>query len=510
MRRLLLVLVLLASSAAQTVSAQGPAFASAPCMVNVSQYGAQEGRDVSCGYLTVPELHSDPAGKTIQLAVMIIRSTSPNPEPEPIVMLQGGPGGSTIDTYSQILFTSGASLRANHDIVLFDQRGTLYSRPALKCTEDRELLDRTLEQRLSHEENQRLSLDATTACHDRLQRDGVNLAAFNSLENAADVNDLRAALGYQQINLYGVSYGTLLAQHVMRNFPQALRSVVLDAVVPTTTNFVPDVARSGNRAFGELFAACAADAACNASYPNLEATLNAQIERLNATPARIPLTDPDTGKTYNAVFDGDTLQDALFQTIYATELVPLLPAAIDAVAHENYTFFSKIMSVFVFDDTVSTGMYYSVLCAEDADYDANAIKIDDLRPIFAKDARDDAAYTQEVCSRWGVKDLGPRLMRRLTARSRRCCSRDGSTQSRRRITLPRWQNHSRTAIASRSRTPATARSTRSTARAASPSRFGTTQTAHQSRAAQPRSRRQRSPPAQTQSSLVRARMCWNG
>ncbi len=407
MRRLLLVLVLLASGAAHPVSAQGLVFASAPCMVNVSQYGAQEGRDVSCGYLTVPELHSDPGGKTIQLAVMIIRSTSPNPAPEPIVMLQGGPGGSTIDTYSQILFTSGASLRANHDIVLFDQRGTLYSKPALKCTEDRELLDRTLEQRLSHEEDQRVSLEATIACHDRLQRDGVNLAAFNSLENAADVNDLRAALGYRQINLYGVSYGTLLAQHVMRNFPQALRSVVLDAVVPTTTNFVPDVARSGNRAFGELFAACAADAACNASYPNLEATLNAQIERLNATPARIPLTDPDTGKTYRAVFDGDTLQGTLFQMIYATELVPLLPAAIDAVAHENYTFFSKLMPVFLFDDTISTGMYYSVLCAEDADYDANAIKVDDLRPIFAKDARDDAAYTQEVCSRWGVKDLGP-------------------------------------------------------------------------------------------------------
>lgn len=409
MRRIFLLLCFMSItlSAAPPAHAQGPTFTKATCMVNISQYGAVEGRDVDCGYLTVPELHAKPDGPTIQLAVMIIHSTGSNPVATPLVMLQGGPGGSTIDTYSQLLFTTNADLRSQRTIVLFDQRGTLYSKPALACTEERDLLNQTLEQRLSREENYRLSLEALNACHDRLQRAGVNLAAYNSIENAADVEDLRVALGYAQIDLYGVSYGTLLAQHVMKEHPQGLRSVLIDAVVPTSQNFVPDVSRSGNRAFGELFAACAADAACNASYPNLEQTLNAQISRLNTTPARIPLTDPKTGKTYNAVFDGDTFQGTLFQMFYATELIPLLPAAIDAVQHDNYTFFSKIMPVFIFDQTVSTGMYYSVICAEEADYDVNAIKTNDLRPIFAKNAKEDAAFIQQVCSRWGVRDLGP-------------------------------------------------------------------------------------------------------
>lgn len=404
---LLLAITLALPAAARPPAAPAPSFANAPCMVDLSQYAAAEGRDAVCGYLTVPELHANPAGPSIQLAVMIIKSTSASPARDPIVMLQGGPGGSTIDTYSQVLFTTGAGLRAQHDVILFDQRGTLYSKPALECSEDRVLLDQTLERRLTRAEGNRLSVEAAAACHDRLQKAGVNLAAFNSLENAADVEDLRVALGYDQINLYGVSYGTLLAQHVMRDFPQALRSVVIDAVVPTSVNFVPDVARSGNRAFGELFAACAADPACNASYPNLEQTLTQQIARLNQAPARVPLTDPDSGKTYQMVFDGESLQDALFQMIYATELLPLLPAAIDRVTHDDFTIFSNILPLFFFDHTVSTGMYYSVICAEDADYRVDTIPIDDLRPIFADDARPDAEALQQACQRWGVADLGP-------------------------------------------------------------------------------------------------------
>lgn len=407
MYRLCALLLLALWLPAAPALAQGPSFASAPCMLDVSKYGAAEGRDAACGYLTVPERYEQPDGPTIQLAVMIVKSTAARPAPDPIVMLQGGPGGSTIDTYAQLLFSTAADLRARRDVVLFDQRGTLYSRPSLACTEERDLVDRTLEQRLTPEESTRLSLEATAACHDRLRSEGVNLAAFNSIENAADVEALRVALGYQQINLYGVSYGTLLAQHVMRDHPSGLRSVVLDAVVPTSTNFVPDVARSANRSFGELLAACAAEPACAEAYPNLEQTLTEQIARLNETPARVPLTDPETGKTYQSVFDGDTLQGALFQMLYATELLPLLPAAIDAASHDEFTFFSKILPLFVFDRTLNTGMYYSVICAEDADYDPAAIKTDDLRPIFAKDARDDAEQVLQVCQRWGVSDLGP-------------------------------------------------------------------------------------------------------
>ena len=140
-------------------------------------------------------------------------------------------------------------------IVLFDQRGALYSEPSLVCEEQWELVERTIEQRLTYEEADRLSLEAVTACRRRLERERIDVSAFNSVENAADVAALARALGYEQINLYGVSYGTLLAQHVMRDHPGILRSVVLDAVVPASVNYLTETPRSQDRVYTELFGA---------------------------------------------------------------------------------------------------------------------------------------------------------------------------------------------------------------------------------------------------------------
>ena len=148
--RALLTAALLAAFFAPTASAaphaqRSAAFEPAACMFDLAP-GVREGEDVECGYLTVPEQHARPDGPTIQLAVAIVKSHDPNRRPDPLVMLQGGPGGSTIDLFSQALFLPPAdALRADRDIVLFDQRGTLYSKPSLACPEDIALVERTIE-----------------------------------------------------------------------------------------------------------------------------------------------------------------------------------------------------------------------------------------------------------------------------------------------------------------------------------------------------------------------------
>ena len=287
---LLVALSAQSALAGPIVQARSAAFAPTDCAALVKlPFGRAPGADFECGYLKVPAQHSLPAGPTIELAVVILKSTSRSPQPDPLVMAQGGPGGSTIDTYAALLLDS--PLRAERDIVLFDQRGTLHSRPALMCPESIELTLRTLEQDLSSEEENRLSDEALLACHARLLREGVNLAAFDSIENAADVEALRVALGYNMINLYGVSYGTLLALHVLRDSPGGLRSVILDSVVPPQVNFLAQAARSENRALTEFFGACAADARCNAAFPDLERVFYEQVQQLDRTPARVPMTD---------------------------------------------------------------------------------------------------------------------------------------------------------------------------------------------------------------------------
>lgn len=358
---------------------------------------------IECGYVAVPLEHAKPGGPTIKLAVAVLRASGSTREPDPLVMLQGGPGGGTIDTYAAIMNSS--PLRVARDIVLFDQRGTGKSLPALKCPEALALTRMTIELVQDRQTASRRSWEATQACRDRLAGEGVNLSAFDSLENAADIDAVRQALGYSKINLYGVSYGTLLALHAMRLNPQILRSVILDAVVPPQTNFVIEVTRTENRALSELFAACAADARCAADYPELEKVYLAQIERLSKTPARARMVDPATGAVYSAVVDGDTFRGLVFQSLYSTEMIPLLPAILFEVKGDYLGTLGNVASLFAFDQSVASGMYMSVICAEDADFNPADAVSPDIRPALARYAVQDAADFQAGCRRWNVEVL---------------------------------------------------------------------------------------------------------
>lgn len=269
--------------------------------------------DVECGYLIVPENRSLPDSPTIELAVAIIYS--PNPSPEPIIYLEGGPGGSALSAVDSWLTSI---LRENHDLILLDQRGTGYSSPTLDCPEINEDYE---------------SEDAATeACRDRLLADGVDLTAYNSAESAADVNDLRLALGYEQVILYGISYGTRLALTVMRDFPEGLHSVVIDGVYPPNVNSRETEVLDGYRALIVLFDTCAADADCGSAFPNLEDNFYATIEDLNANPAAV--TDPESGEEFDLT--GDDLLSAVTQALYDSTLIPALPAALDAAAQGDF------------------------------------------------------------------------------------------------------------------------------------------------------------------------------
>jgi pimeloyl-ACP methyl ester carboxylesterase len=379
-------------------------FAPAECMFkNATLLG-----NVECGYLTVPERHNAPDGPKIRLAVAIARSTGENPVPDPLVLAQGGPGGSTIDLFAdQLVLANFQEIRRDRDIVMFDQRGTLYAEPDLRCAEDTELIERTIEQRLTREESRRLSLEASLACRERLVREGVDLAAYNSLENAADIVALRDALGYDQINLYGVSYGTLLALHTMQLYPQILRSVILDSVVPRQTNPNSEVPRSMDRAFTELFQACAADPGCNRDYPNLEQVFFDLLTRLDQAPGRGLATDPDTGKTYNAVIDGDTMLSLVFQLLYASSVIPLVPKVITDAANGDFSLAGRFLGRIAFDRTFASGMYYSVTCAEDADFRPEDVNLTGVRPALAERERLDTQAFLTTCQRWSVPELGP-------------------------------------------------------------------------------------------------------
>jgi pimeloyl-ACP methyl ester carboxylesterase len=337
--------------------------------------------------------------------VVIIKSLDPQPKPDPLVVAQGGPGGSTIDTYVNILLGDN-DLRTDRDIILFDQRGTLYSKPTLNCTEVDQMTIDTLDEDLSLEEKERLYREALARCYQRLSDRGDNLSAFDSLENAADVDSLRRALNYEQINLYGVSYGTLLALHTMRLFPAGLRSVILDGVVPTQTNFIVNVAQTENRAFSRLFETCRATPDCNRNYPDLEKVFIEVIDQLNREPARVQFIDPENGTVYeNVVINGDTFLSGAFQFMYSSDLVEALPRIIYDARRGNLDVFARIMSIFVLDRTTSYGMYYSVLCAEDADFIPTDQDLTGVRPEIVAVEENSPENFLAACEIWKVLPL---------------------------------------------------------------------------------------------------------
>ena len=202
------------------------------------------------------------------------------------------------------------------------QRGTWLSEPALTCAAIDDFNRELLGLRFYSEATKRAHLAATEACHRELAATGADLSAYNSTESATDFADLRTMLGYAVWNVYGLSYGSYLAQTLMRDHSDGIRSVVLDSVLPTTYTVAAnwEITRSG---FDNLFQACAAEPACNAAHPHLEETFTGLVNKLEAEPLTTTVRDPATGEDLEVVLDGGALVDWLRNQNYA---VPLLQA----------------------------------------------------------------------------------------------------------------------------------------------------------------------------------------
>ena len=357
--------------------------------------------ELDCGYVTVPERHDQPGGATIRLPVAILRATTESPYPDPLFLAQGGPGGDAFEVFP--LLVSQSAQQLNRDLVIFNQRGTRYAEPSLMCQESFEISAEILS--LSDAESDARSLQALSECFERLVNEGIDLSAYNSLENAADVEAIRRALGYEDFNFYGVSYGTLLGLHLMRTQPEHLRSVILDGVLPPNVNFIPNVAANTDRVFTKIIETCANDPYCDSEYPNLELRFFDLVRSLNESPLTIPIRDPETGKRAKARLDGNALVDVLFNAFYLPDSYAIFPKLVANLEAGDYTFIEGIWPLFAFDRSISEGMYHSVICAEDADFDLSDANVSEIRPYFAEGAQGEMQSYLDACAIWQVEQL---------------------------------------------------------------------------------------------------------
>jgi pimeloyl-ACP methyl ester carboxylesterase len=347
--------------AATSEPAQEPVatFEEGPCPFQVP-----EGAPVQCGFVVVPEDHKDPGGPTIKLAVAVIKDQSEEHQPDPVILLAGGPGEKVMAS-ALGLAQALAPIHPNRDLIVFDQRGVGLSEPALECPEFLQALLDNLDEPDPDVSSQTL-FDAVMECRDRLVSEGHDLSVYNTTQNAADVHALVAALGYDEVNIYGGSYGSLLAQAVVRDYPEGIRSVAMNSVWPLETSFFVEGSATTANAIMDLAEACAADEGCNSAYPNLQDVLFEVIDQLNEEPVPITATNPLDGQSYDAVLTGDGVLGNLITFLYFTRIIPVLPQAVYDVYNDDYEMMTQLSSTrLALLDLMSRGMTFSVVCTED-------------------------------------------------------------------------------------------------------------------------------------------------
>lgn len=380
-----------------------PRFEPAPCSFALAA-DQIEGVTLRCGFVLVPENRSLPEGKWIRLAVAIFKSSTLATRP-PLLLLGGGPGTVVLDTFGPII--SGAladDFTADRDFVMFDQRGVGYSEPALNCPELADLALRMIGIYRTREQETEDQVEAAFACRDRLAANGIDLTAYHTAANAADVNDIRIALGYGRLDLWGISYGTRLALAVQRDFPGIVANLVLDSALPPSVNQVTDRAANAERAFRTLFDGCAADLACASAYPDLEAVFYSLVGRFNATPASFFAQDPRTGRVYNVVLTGDLLLRTLNAALTDASLIPFVPLVAASIRAGDFTLISQATSLLTFGGRgQSTGMFYSVNCADEVSR-TSAAQVSAARRTVRREIvealSEDARL--RICAGWGA------------------------------------------------------------------------------------------------------------
>ncbi len=395
-----------------------------PTFTKFVSRGEVEGKNYHCGYIHVPEEHNNLDSPTLKLGYVILKSTSSNPSPIPFLMIQGGPGGSSIELAAAYAFWGSnpalATVRSQRDVVAIDYRGSTYSVPRLICpTPQPMILHRAKNPNV---DDMQVKQQVLKDCFDSWQQRGVNLAAFNSIEITNDYALAIPALGYSQVNLYGGSYGSIAAQYLMRDYPKLLHSVTLDAPVAPYLHWPLNTPRAANNAFKNLFENCKADINCQQNYPDLERVFVTTVDKLNEQP--VPLTLNINDQRQEVKLNGDLWVQGLYELMYRDPKQVRLNILRTSMGDYNTagkvladivtykSIFSPPEEAFV----VSSGLYISVTCADEFTFNDTDWDFTGLIPQVAKPI---AEYLDndlpELCPAWPVPLLDKRLKEPVTS-----------------------------------------------------------------------------------------------
>jgi pimeloyl-ACP methyl ester carboxylesterase len=310
-------------------------------------------REIRCGTVSVPEDPDAAGGPKIDVAFAVVPAIARNASADPIFVLAGGPGQAASQVIGMTMPVF-AELNARRDLVFIDQRGTGRSH-RLDCPDS----DATLAGRLDPKQQ----LDDLKRCLRSLRSDTRQYATWIAVR---DFDAVRQRLGAERVNLWGASYGTRAALEYLRQFPQHVRTVVLDGPAPPDMVLPLAFAIDADAALSRLVAACSADERCKSRYPDFETRIDALVDRARAG-YDLSVNDPVTGRPQPLHVDTALIASLLRVPLYVPSLAALLPYALAEAGGGNYGPLVTLSAAVTgrMQENLALGMHFAVVCAED-------------------------------------------------------------------------------------------------------------------------------------------------
>jgi pimeloyl-ACP methyl ester carboxylesterase len=352
--------------------------------------------EIECGLIRVPENREVAGSRTIELNYVRIVATGKDHEDEdvatradPVIYLTGGPG-VTIDSYVERL--KDHRLVSQRDLYILEQRGIGNSGDYCPFFDSRNRVNQIHADRVTAE---RAALDQAQACIEGARASGVDVTGYNTFENARDVKALRLALGLEQWNVWGISYGSVLGQAYMKVDAEGIRAAIIDAIVPLDLGELMRISHWHNANLDRLFGACAEQPACARAYEGLRERHMAAIKAIEDTPATVKVEANEYFPQGEAHFFSIIIAGLPFSLMYEQEAHPALPAVIDGltrmVESGDKTFFRALAQALSMGAGgggagMSAGMATAIRC-QDGYVDSNAAfaaQDEALHPILYK------------------------------------------------------------------------------------------------------------------------------
>lgn len=349
-----------------------------------------------CGTLRIYENRATRSGRTIELH--FIEIDAQHPTNRAIFFNPGGPGAGELDDAPAIadgqFLKALQKLQSSYNLVFIDNRGTGRSHP-LQCDVDPKA-------RPEYAFRQLWPDALLRACREALSKTS-DLNQYTTDISVADVDDVRAALQYPKIVLYGGSYGTALYLDYARRYPAHVESLVLDGVAPPGILIVPlEDAQGGQKAIDQLSADCSHDRVCHAHFPQFAAHFDAVAQRLRGGPLPVPILNPATKRHETVLLYKEVFDDRMRDMLYADEGAAYVPYIIEQAYDENYEPLGRAIAAMTdwMDSTVATGLNLSATCAEDIPFITESDIAKTSAGSFIGDSR--VRAQQHACAIWNV------------------------------------------------------------------------------------------------------------